>query len=213
MIDNVKIIIPARKNSKGLPFKNRKLYDYTINSIPEEYRHKIIFNTDDEFLISKCINDDIKYYIRPEELGSDFASTKSVILDMFYKNEFKYEEIIIMLYLTYPERTFEEIINAYNFFIEKKAKSLLCRKEINSTHPYLYMIDVGDNKGVQIKEHNLYRRQDYPKVFEISHFISIFNINELLILNENLYNKDTIFYDIDNKIDIDEQKDFDKLII
>jgi CMP-N-acetylneuraminic acid synthetase len=213
MIDNVKIIIPARKNSKGLPFKNRKLYDYTIKSIPEEYRNKIIFNTDDEFLISKCINDNIKYYVRPEELGSDFASTKSVILDMFYKNEFKYEEIIIMLYLTYPERTFEEIIKAYNFFIEKKAKSLLCRKEINSTHPYLYMIDIGDNKGVQIKKHNLYRRQDYPKVFEISHFISIFNINELLNLNENLYNKDTIFYNIGNKIDVDEQKDLNKLII
>ena len=87
MIDNVKIIIPARKNSKGLPFKNRKLYDYTINSIPEEYRDKIIFNTDDEFLISKCVDDNIKYYVRPEELGNDFASTKSVIIDMFYKNQ------------------------------------------------------------------------------------------------------------------------------
>ncbi len=37
MIENVVFLIPARRNSKGFKFKNRKLIDFTLNSIPKEY--------------------------------------------------------------------------------------------------------------------------------------------------------------------------------
>ena len=88
---------------------------------------------------------------------------------------------------------------------------LLCKKDIKGTHPYLYMFDLGDNKGKQLIEHNLYRRQDYPKVFELSHFISIFKVSELDNLNNNLYNDETIFYQINNVIDVDTVNDLNKL--
>jgi CMP-N-acetylneuraminic acid synthetase len=71
------------------------------------------------------------------------------------------------------------------------------------------MLEVDNMRGKQLIPHNLYRRQDYPKVFEISHFISIFMGFELDNLNSNLYNNDTIFYPIDNIIDVDTQKDLD----
>ena len=46
-MENVIFLIPARKNSKGFKFKNRKLIDFTINSIPMEYRNKVYISTDD----------------------------------------------------------------------------------------------------------------------------------------------------------------------
>jgi CMP-N-acetylneuraminic acid synthetase len=119
------------------------------------------------------------------------------------------ERTIVMLYLTYPERTFEEVSKALEFYHKNNLKSLLCKKEVKS-HPYLCMFEEDDGRGRQIVEHNLYRRQDYPKCFEISHYISIFDINEIANLNNNLYNKDTYFYQICDKIDVDEEKDLRK---
>jgi CMP-N-acetylneuraminic acid synthetase len=205
MDNNLNILIPARRNSKGLPFKNRILIDYTLNSIPDEYMDRVIVNTDDEVIISKCIRDCIRYYTRPIELGLDETSTKDVVVDMINNNYL--EGDTIMLYLTYPERTWGDIMAAYNFFIENDAKSLLCKKEHKGVHPYLCLYEKGNNKGIQIVEHNLYRRQDYPKIFEISHFISIFNSNEVIQLNNNLYNKNTLFFKIEDKVDVDSVED------
>ena len=44
---NTFFVIPARRNSKGFPFKNRKLLDYTINEIPIELHEKTIISTDE----------------------------------------------------------------------------------------------------------------------------------------------------------------------
>ena len=64
-------------------------------------------------------------------------------------------------------------------------------------------------KGSQVIGHDLYRRQDYPECFEISHFISIFNKNEIVNLNNNMYNEDTVFYPIENTIDVDMPADLE----
>jgi CMP-N-acetylneuraminic acid synthetase len=204
------ILIPARRNSKGLPFKNRRLLANTIDSIPQEFWGKIIVNTDDEFIIDECIGLGIQFYKRPEIYATDSASTKSVINNMIDSNTLSGN--VIMLYLTYPQRTWLEVIEAYDIFLETGSKSLLCKKDIGATHPYLYMYDIGDNKGKQIVNHDLYRRQDYPIVFEISHYISIFNTSELSHLNNNLYNDDTFFFHIQDKIDIDYESDMFRFI-
>ena len=48
--------------------------------------------------------------------------------------------------------------------------------------------------GKQLVDHDLYRRQDYPKVFELSHLVTIFDVSELPNLNENIYNDKTIYF-------------------
>jgi CMP-N-acetylneuraminic acid synthetase len=63
--------------------------------------------------------------------------------------------------------------------------------------------------GKQIFKHDLYRRQDYPKVFEISHYICIFKVSELKNLNKNLYNEETHFYKLEKKIDVDRKEDLE----
>ncbi len=112
-----------------------------------------------------------------------------------------------MLYLTYPERKWQDVLKAYQWFKHNKALSLLCREEID-TSPYLFLKEEDENKGSQLFTHNYYRRQDYPKCFKICHMISIFKTNEIKNLNNNLYNKDTFYYKISKVIDIDTEQDF-----
>ena len=208
---NVKILIPARRNSKGLPFKNRKLFNETISKIPKEYLDKVILSTDDEFLIEIGKEMGLNVSIRPDELSVDETSTKEVLEYHINKGEINICDTIIMLYLTYPERSWLEVEKAYELFNIKKLKSFLCKKSLTGTHPYLFMIDSGDGKGEQLVKHNLYRRQDYPKVFEISHYIGIFNVIYINKLNNNLYNENTYFYEIGDVIDVDTKEDLDGL--
>ena len=203
----MKIIIPARKGSKGLPGKNAILINQTLSTIPNYVKDSVIITTND----GKVIDQSAGYQIllRNNELSGDDVSTKDVLSNVLQQYNIPDEEIIMMLYLTYPERTWTDIETALNFFIDNKAKSLLCRVEPKS-HPYLCMFSEDGNKGKQIVEHNLYRRQDYPECFELSHFICIFRANELEKLNKNLYNKDTIFYKIKRPVDVDTKEDLQR---
>ena len=200
----MKIIIPARKGSKGLPGKNAILIKHTLSTIPNYVKDNVIITTNDGKVIDQSVG--YKILLRNAKLSGDEISTKDVLLDVMQKYNIVDEEIVMMLYLTYPERTWTDIEAALNFFLDNNAKSLLCRVEPKS-HPYLCMFSENDNKGSQIVEHNLYRRQDYPECFELSHFICIFRANELEKLNKNLYNKDTIFYKIKRPVDVDTKED------
>ena len=196
------IVIPARKGSKGIPFKNRKLIEYTLKTIPETFKKNVIIATDDEEIKKRY--SDFKIVNRTEKVSNDVASTKSLMVELSSLIE---TEQVIMLYLTYPERSWKNVVEATKFYENHSASSLLCKKGIKVS-PYLMMFEKGIN-GEQIIKHDLYRRQDYPKCFEISHFISIFSKKKLDKLNNNLYNKDTIFFQIDDVIDIDVKEDLE----
>jgi len=193
-------VVPARRNSKGLPFKNRILINDTLSKIPNNFKDKIIIATDDEFI--KQNYSDYNIFHRSDAVSLDKASTKSLFEEM--KPHITTNEIV-MLYTTYPERNFKDVLSAISFYERHSATSLLCSKKINLS-PYLMMIKDGIG-GKQVIKHNLYRRQDYPECFEISHYISIFNKNIIHNLNNNLYNKDTVYFSIDETIDVDTEKD------
>lgn len=100
-------------------------------------------------------------------------------------------------------------MEAVSFFILMEAampvSSLLCKKEIKS-NPFLCMYDLG-HRGKQLIKHDLYRRQDYPKCFEISHFIVLLRAKSIDNINNNLYDSETLFWEIDDKVDVDLKKD------
>ena len=59
----IKYVIPARRNSKGLPFKNRKLISRTLDILPKNILKDTILTTDDEILLEigkeygvNCVN-------------------------------------------------------------------------------------------------------------------------------------------------------------
>lgn len=205
----MRIIIPARAGSKGMPFKNRKLFKYTADTIPDIMKHKTYVVTDDEEIKFMAIEAGFKALHRPEGLSQDETSTKSVMRYALEKLDVK-NETIIMLYLTYPERTWQDVNDAVALFKCNDISSLLCKKPLK-TSPFLMLKSEPGNRGSQLFYHNLYRRQDYPECFEISHFIAMFNSSELNKLNNNLYNNDTYFMEISEKtIDVDEKKDLDR---
>ena len=205
----MKIIIPARKGSKGVPYKNRILLKETLDTIPENLKEDTIVSTDDEYIIDESKKYGIKSVKRGKDLASDRSSMKSVLLNLIKDENITCEQTIIMLYLTYPERTWKEIEDVISFFNKNKAKSVLCRKEVKA-HPYLCMFeDESGLHGSQILEHDLYRRQDYPKCFEISHYVCIMKASEVENLNKNLYNEKTFFYQIEDRMDIDLKKDLE----
>lgn len=208
-MNNIKIVIPARRNSKGLPFKNRTLIKKTLNTIPDEYKSNILVSTDDEYIIQICKDNSINYHVRSTTISADTTSTKEVMEALVKEGFLKSEEVIIMLYTTYPERKWDDVLKFYNFFISNNCNSLLTKYDINSSHPFLMAFEDG-HKGKQIYKHNLFRRQDYPKVFEISHYICIFKVKELKNLNNNLYNDDTFFYRLEKKIDVDTKEDLER---
>jgi len=204
----MKYVIPARQSSKGLPYKNRKLFKHTINTIPPGSLKDVIVTTDDKVIIKKARDQNLKVLVRDESLAQDDISIKEVMKDVVRKFSLYETETITMLYLTYPERNWEEIEDAICLFKENKAQSLLCKKDLKIS-PFLCMMEDG-LKGKQLTPHNLYRRQDYPKCFELSHFVSIFKVGELNKLNNNMYNDKTIFYKVKNIIDVDTLEDLNK---
>jgi|TARA_E500000318_G_C3557634_1_gene211870 CMP-N,N'-diacetyllegionaminic acid synthase len=203
------IIIPARKGSKGLPKKNQILLEATLCKIPKKYHHKVFVSTDDPVIVERIQNDfsNCNVFARGASCAKDTASTLSCIKEIVAGCAISGD--IIMLYLTYPERKWEDVLKAYEWFKESKALSLLCREEIDVS-PYLFLKEEDNNKGSQLTPHDYYRRQDYPKCFKLCHMISIFKTNEIKNLNNNLYNKETLYYKISKTIDIDTPKDFEK---
>jgi N-acylneuraminate cytidylyltransferase len=206
----MRIVIPAREGSKGLPHKNRKLFKYTASIIPTELREHTYVCTDDPAIIKLAREYDFNIIPRVTQVSKDTSSTKDV---MKYVGTFfgPINETIVMLYLTYPQRTWEDVEEALNIFYTTKNKSLLCKKPVNYT-PFLLLQEGDNNTGIKLIDHDLYRRQDYPKCFELSHFISIYNSEEIINLNNNMYNDDTYFIDSPvDIIDVDTQKDLDEL--
>lgn len=204
-------IIPARRDSKGLPFKNRKLLDYTINNIPIELHEKTIVTTNDEKIIEKLSATNINVLRRDEQLCLDDISIKDVMLDVVKKFQMKSNDTIVMLYLTSPDRKFSDIKKILDYYYERKIKTLTCCVE-PKTHPYLVLFKKENQKGEQVVKHDLYRRQDYPECFEIRHFVCIFQVDEIQKLNSNMYNENTIFYKIDSDIDVDHENDLKEFL-
>jgi len=202
----MKIIIPARRGSEGLPLKNRMLFLYTANLL-KIYSKNVIVSSDDKEIKKESRHHGFSFHERSRCSASSKASPKEFMEEIINDCNIDKDEIIMILYLTYPERNVADIDGAWDFFTKHNSDSMLCAKKV-SVSPYMMAVKCGA-KGRQVIKHNYYRRQDYPECFEISHFICIFKVGELPNLNNNLYNKNTIFYPIRDIIDIDTKEDLD----
>jgi len=206
----VKILIPARRNSKGVPLKNRKLFDYTAQTIPPAYTGCTHVFTDDEVIKEYSTRYGFVNVDRNPASATDKSTTKDMMED-FCSNFHSENEPIVMLYLTYPRRLWDDIAKAIDLFKSYKLNSLLCRKEIKQT-PYLMMFDMGDGTGEQVIKHNFSRRQDYRECFELSHCISIICPSELANLNNDLYNELTYFMEVEEALDVDTKEDMECIL-
>jgi CMP-N-acetylneuraminic acid synthetase len=207
--DNLWIVIPARQGSVGFPNKNRLLFEYTALQIPDYLKGRTIVTTDDNVIKDSAKELGFIVVDRPEALATSTANTRDVLLHVKDTLKIKDNDIMIMLYLTFPERKFDDIVQVFDFFKKNNALSVLCKSKIDK-HPYLCLYEKQDNKGTQVIPHDLYRRQDYPKCFFVLHYVFVSVASEIKELNKNLYNDNTLYYPIERKIDIDEPEHFEK---
>ena len=204
------LVIPVRAGSKGLPRKNIKLFDYTASKIPTTLRDRVIVSTDDNQIEALSEAYGFTIYHRDPSISDDTTDIRTTLKTTLANRALKRSDVIIMLYLTYPEREFEDVERMYNEFITSDTRSMLCRQPV-LTHPCLTMIVPPSGAPEPVIDHKFYQRQQYPECFELSHYICMFRYGELKKLNRNMYNSDTKYYSIDRVVDVDNPIDYDQL--
>lgn len=136
-------MIPARGGSKRLPGKNINILGkyplivhsiiYALESFPKE---NIWVNTDDELIAEVAKQYSVNITWRPEELGTDTASSAAVLC--FQISEFQKANIlcdaIILLQVTNPVRPKGMIENAIHFFEKENRESLASFSRLNKKY-------------------------------------------------------------------------------
>lgn len=202
-------VIPARKGSKGLKFKNRRLLPITVNQIPEDERKNIIVSTDDEFLIDFCKEENLLFRNRPASLSDDLASLKDVIIDTVDHFNMDPNDNVVILFPTFPQRTFKDIEETLSFLDTNKLKSCTGKRVIDDNHPYLCFETKDKILGNKVVDHPFYRRQDYPDCFGLCHLVCIAKASEVYNLDDLLVNSETGYkWCREDIIDVDYEEDF-----
>ena len=200
-------VIPARRGSKGLKFKNRRLLPITVDQIPNEEKGKIIVTTDDEYLIDYCESREITTRSRPSHLSNDSASMKDVIKDVITHFDIFPEDKIVILYPTFPQRTHEDIKETIKFLEVNNLKSCTGKHRLKN-HPYLSLEKVDNIFAKKTIDHSLYRRQDYPECFGLCHIVYVVIASEVDNIDDQLLNSETGYRWVDDVIDVDYEEDF-----
>ena len=99
-------VIPARKNSKSLPFKNRFLFKHTAKFLRNNKLFDDVYvNSDDLYMKVQAKKYDFNFYKRKKNLAKDTTCIKEVFVDM--KNKLKFSDKPVCIIIG-PEGDFSE---------------------------------------------------------------------------------------------------------
>lgn len=140
---NVIAVIPARKNSKGLPGKNKKeflgkpLTEWTIDqALRSDLITSVVLSTDDQDLWYLATEKEITLHKRPKELATDKAPIIDVIKEVLSPMELGASDVVVLLEPTSPLRPKGFIDDCLAKFLATEwAKSAVSIAEHKSTHP------------------------------------------------------------------------------
>ncbi len=139
-------IIPARKNSKGLPGKNTKplqgkpLVQYSLETALElTTKENICVTTDSVDVIQIAENLGIHVpFIRPTELSTDTAGSREVILHALnhYKQQGIQYDVVVLLQPTSPFRKNSDILRMLKLFDEET--DMIVSVKSSHDNPYFF---------------------------------------------------------------------------
>lgn len=212
-------VIPARGGSKGLPGKNIKellgkpLIAYTIEQARESrYIDKVVVSTDNEKIVAISKENGAEVpFVRPPELATDASGTIDVLLHamdwMENKEEF-YFDILVLLHVTAPLRTVQDIDNCIELLIENKYDNIFSVTESHK-NPYFNMVEMRNNTARLVKEGNFAARQSASPVFDINCSIYVW-WKDILREKRSLFLEKTNIYVMpkERSVDIDDHIDF-----
>lgn len=215
------ILIPARKNSKGLPGKNIKklggkpLIQYSLEfalSI-KKMNDEICVSTDDENIVSICENLGINVpFLRPNELATDTATTFSVIdhaLEYFSING-KLFDRLLLLQPTSPFRIIDDYLNVLQLFNDNNPDMVVSTK-ISKDSPFFNLFIENESGYLEniVDGKSFTNRQECPPVYSYNGSIYYLNLNSYKLINSFQFKK-VIKYIMPDKrsVDIDTPLDW-----
>lgn len=210
-------IIPARGGSKRIPQKNivefcgKPLIAWTIEAAQKAgIFDTIVVSTDDEEIASVSKEYGAEVPFLRDKKFDDFSPVSEATIRTIEQLEEvgRTFDLVVQLFAVCPLRTSDEIIDALQFFTEKKAALLVSCFKFVGMNPY-WAIKLNDQfKGERLfKEINM-RSQDIPDLYSPTGAIWIGDI-ETLKKEGTFYGENHIFWEIDwiSGIDIDDNKD------
>lgn len=208
--------IPARKNSKRLPGKNKKLLNgkplfmYTVEAaIKSNCYELVILSTDDDEIIGLASNTPgLTVVKRPSQYAGDEIKARDVVL--YHLQDISVEfDYISLLMPTSPLRNEDDITESFKLLMENDGDSLVSVVEYDF-HPRL-SLKIMDNKLVSYfdKQYQWVRESEFEKAYHLNG--GIFTARKNLFLeSKSFIHNGTIPYLMGSakSVDIDSELDF-----
>tara|TARA_X000000368_G_scaffold328534_1_gene265566 strand:- start:3614 stop:4312 length:699 start_codon:yes stop_codon:yes gene_type:complete len=220
--ENCIVFIFARGGSKGVPKKNirkisgKPLIVHAIDLAKKlNFVNDIIVSTDCKEIarISEKYGAKVPF-LRPKSLSDDDSNE----LDAWKHAIMKYEKIFnkkidtfISLPPTAPLRSIKDVSKCYELYKDQSCDLVVTVKN-SKNNPYFNMIEIGKNGFGKIvaKSAKINRRQDAPKVYDMTTVAYVGNKNYILNTNHLLDGKfNFIVVPEERAIDIDSELDFE----
>ena len=182
-------VIPARRESKGLPGKNTKLLgykplieysiDFAISNLKSD--DALCISTNDEAVIAIAKSKGIAVpFLRPEELANDTASSNDVIIHAIneYEKLNQTFDAVLLLQTTSPFRIqddFNNLMKEYSIDTD-----MVVTVKFAKENPYFTLFEQNSEGFLRkSKVGNFDRRQDCPEVYSYNGSMYLINIESI----------------------------------
>lgn len=216
-------IICARGGSKGVPGKNTRLLAgkpliaWTIeHALAADLFSDVIVSSDSADILAAAHAAGATMLVqRPENLATDTASVLPAVahaLDHAEQVEGQCMDSFVLLQATSPTREPKDIRGAVELFDRYRCTSVISGTVARSS-PYFSIVEENPDGTIRLckpREHNVVRRQDAPKCFDLNGSIYVIN-RPAFRADQRIMWPDTRLYEMsdENSVDIDTPLDFD----
>ena len=212
----VLLIIPARKNSKGIPNKNitpllnKPLISWSITEANKSnYVSRVIVSTDGEEIRNVSLNYGAEVIKRPDELSNDTATSESALLHAlkYLKEKENYvPDILVFMQCTSPLTKALDIDNAIEKLLNENADSATT---VTDFHYFIWQETGNGAKGINHDKNVRLRRQDREKQYLETGSVYVMKTDGFLQNQHRFFGKTVISYmppervvEIDEPVDV-----------
>lgn len=219
MFNDKKILafVPARGGSKGIKGKNiinlagSPLISYTIKAaLKSQYIDSVVVSTDSIEIatIAKKYGARVPF-MRPKELARDTSKTVDCVVHAINElnNIGEVYDVLVLLQVTQPLRTYLDIDNAIKCFFDYGEKSVVSISEVSDNPLLIRYLDENRHMKKMIEFNSTCRRQDMPKYYRVNGCIYINSIKEINSMTSFNDNEIPFIMDKKHSVDIDDMSD------
>lgn len=178
---NVVALICARGGSKGLPGKNirllsgQPLINWAIKqALSLDRVNRTIVSTDSKDIAEIALKAGAEVpFIRPAKLAEDDSPEWSVwrhALSYLRKTDGAFPDVLLVMPVTAPLRTLSDLERCLDEY-EKGQSDVVITVTDSHRNPYFNMVKMNDDGQVSLvipPKENVFRRQDAPKVYDMT---------------------------------------------